>query len=136
VTEGGEYWAEVGGTMAGVDEQRDAGCAPGQVSRRRQWQPRVREGNTERSLATGSSSRHTQDRDETALILWLARWVRRRARVCELAARPHRRRRASGHFVCLDELQARVEERAARPHSSQQAAASGHFVCLADDLKL
>jgi hypothetical protein len=43
---------------------------------------------------------------------------------------------ASGHFVCLDELQARVEELAARPRNSQQAAASGHFVCLADDLKL
>jgi hypothetical protein len=46
VTERGEYWAEVGGTMAGVDKRRDAGCAPGQVSRRRQWQPRVWEGNT------------------------------------------------------------------------------------------
>jgi hypothetical protein len=56
--------------------------------------------------------------------------------VGEQAVRPHRRRRASGHFVCLDELQARVEELAARPPSSQQAAASGHFVCLADDLKL
>jgi hypothetical protein len=122
--------------MAGIDERRDAGCAPGQVSRRRQWQPIVREGNTKRRLATGSSSRHTQDRDDTTLILWLARWVRRRARVDELAARPRRRRRASGHIVCLDELQACVEELAARPRSSQQAGASGHFVCLADDLKL
>jgi hypothetical protein len=56
--------------------------------------------------------------------------------VGELAARPRRRRRASGHFVCLDELQARVEELAARPRNSQQATARGHFVCLADDLKL
>jgi hypothetical protein len=72
--------------MTGVDERRDARCTPGQVYRRRQWQPRVREGNTERSLATGSSARCIQDRDETALILWLARWVHWQARVDKLAA--------------------------------------------------
>jgi hypothetical protein len=81
-------WSDVGRGILGGGwrhECTDARCAPRQVYRRRQWQPRVRKGNTERSLATGSS-RRIQDRDETALILWLVCWVHRRARVDELAA--------------------------------------------------